>query len=564
MEFGRTLTECRMCNSQDLYPFLDLGYLPPADKILSREDLNHPEIFFPLRVTQCQECGLTQLTYVVNKELAYGPTYSYESSMTQTGKKHFFDMADALCKKHNLTQGFAVDIGSNVGVLLEAFQRNGLSVLGIDPAPRIVQIANKRGIETWPGFFSKKIAEKILSEKGKAHIITATNVFAHIDDKKEFIEAIQMLLDTQGMFVIEAPYLLDLLENLEYDTIYLDHLEYLSLKPLVKFFKNNYMEVFDVERTAIHGNSIRISVAWNGKKQISEHVAHLLKLEEEKGIYNTKTLDEFSKKVHAHKKEFTELIHDLKKQGKKIVGISAPAKGNTLLNFCKLHNPLIEYMTEKSTIKQNHHTPGMHIKIVAEENLLKDMPDYGIIFAWNFAHDIMKNEINQQFLKQGGKFIIPIPKPIIIDITNYNNFYKSENLQKNMNTNENIFGVTIKKVDPVFMDERGIISDLVNEPISHVGLITTEKNAVRGSHYHKKSVQYSYILSGTFEVVLAPYNEPANKKTVLLKAGELITIPPFVIHQFKALDRAVMINIESQSRAGQGYEDDTIRVKLEN
>jgi len=227
MELGRILINCRMCNSEDLYEFLDLGFLPPADGILNKEDLKNPEIFFPLIVCQCQDCGLTQLKYAVNPDLLYDRKYSYESSITETGRKHFFDMADNVVNRFNLKDDFVVDIGSNVGILLEGFKNNNCKILGIDAAPKIVKIANERGIETWHSLMNPIVAEKIVSEKGPAKIITATNVFSHIDDKKRFIESIKILLDGDGVFIIEAPYLVDLIENLEYDTIYLDHLEYL-------------------------------------------------------------------------------------------------------------------------------------------------------------------------------------------------------------------------------------------------------------------------------------------------------------------------------------------------
>lgn len=597
MNLGRKLTNCRMCESSNLYEFLDLGFLPPADRILTREHLNEPEIHFPLKVAQCQDCGLTQLTYIVNKEILYGETYSYESSITETGKKHFFNLADYLFNRFNLNlDDLVIDIGSNVGVLLEGFKKRGLRVLGIDPAPKIVEIANQRGVETWRGFINQEIAVQIFRKKGRAKIVTGTNVFAHIDDKQELIESLKILLDDGGVFIIEVPYLVDLIENLEYDTIYLDHLEYLSLKPLIKFFNKYGFEIFDVEKHEIHGNSIRIFVSKKNIMNISENVYNFLTLEKEKGIYKKEFLDEFARKVKQHKKEFLELIYELKKQNKNIVGISAPAKGNTLLNYCKIHNYFLDYMTEKSGIKLNHFTPGMHIPIIEEENLLKDKIDYGILFAWNFADEIIKNPINQEFLKGGGKFIIPIPKPKIIDIENNKNFNNKQELMnkenignniryddrevwtresssnfpnsydinnENMNLeNKNLFGVTIKKIDPVFIDERGIITDLLNEQVRNVGLITTEKDAIRASHYHKKSRQFSYILQGKFEVLLAPYNQQTNVKKVFLNAGELISIPPLVIHQFKAVERAIMINMESESRAGEGYEDDTVRVKI--
>lgn len=544
MNLGRRLTNCRMCNSKNLYEFLDLGFSPPSDGILNEEEVKLPEIFFPLKVAQCEACGLTQLTYVVNPEILYGDKYSYESSITETGKKHYFDMAESICKKFNLkTNDLVIDIGSNVGVLLEGFKNNGLKVLGIEAAPKIVAIANKRGIETWKAFMNPTIAKKIVSEKGKAKIIVSTNVFAHIDDKKELMESLKIVLDDGGIFIIEVPYLVDLIENLEYDTIYVEHLEYLSLKPLVNFFKIHGMEVFDVERYEIHGKSIRVFIGKKGMREVSKSVDQLLKLEMEKEIYKKDILHKFAKNVYEHKKEFISLLRDLKKQGKKIVGISAPAKGNTILNFCKIGDDLIDYITEKSKIKLRHYTPGMHIPIVDEKKLLEDKVDYGIIFAWNFADEIMKN--NLAFSKKGGKFIKPIPKPIVVG------------------ENQNLLGVEIKKIGHDFMDERGIISDLLNKSIRHVGLITTEKDAIRANHYHKLSTQYNYILSGKFEVLIAPVDQPTNVERFVVNAGELIIIPPNLIHRFKALDRAVMIDMVSESRDGGKYEDDVYRVKIE-
>ncbi len=544
MNLGRRLTNCRMCESTKLHEFLDLGFMPPADGILNKEEINHPEIFFPLKVAQCEDCGLTQLTYAVNPEILYNEKYSYESSITETGKKHFLDMADSICQRFEIKNGLAVDIGSNVGVLLEGFKKNGMTVLGIDAAPKIVEIANKRGIETWLEFINPVVAKKIISKFGMAKIITGTNVFAHIDDKAGLVESLKILLDKDGVFVIEAPYFVDLIDNLEYDTIYLDHLEYLSIKPLVNFFYKNDMEVFDVERYEIHGKSIRIFVGRKGFRQVSENVNKLLKLEEEKGIYKINNLENFAKKVQEHKKEFSDLLRDLKKQGKKIVGISAPAKGNTLLNYCKISTDVIDYMAEKSKIKSGRYTPGMHIPIIDENKLVEDEADYGIIFAWNFAKEIIKN--NQEFVRKGGKFIIPIPKPIIME-----------------EETENLFGVKIEKVNPNFMDERGMIADLSNKQMNHVGLITTEVGAQRGPHYHKLSVQDSYILSGRFEVILAPANDAKNARKVILNAGEMITIPPMVIHGFKAIDRAIMIDM-SQTRGETGYESDVVRVKIED
>ncbi|MCX6718091.1 MAG: class I SAM-dependent methyltransferase [Candidatus Staskawiczbacteria bacterium] len=412
MEFGRVLKTCRMCGGEKLYKFLDLGFTPPSDAIISFEDLLEPEIFFPLNVLQCEDCGLTQLGYVVNSKLLYGSKYKYESSITETGKKHFFLMADSICKRFDLkNKSLAVDIGSNVGVLLEGFKKNGMEVLGIDPAVEIYKIANERNIETWHEFFNPAVAERIKIEKGRAKIITGTNVFAHIDDKEGLLKSLDILLEEDGVFVFEVPYLVDLIENLEYDTIYLEHLEYISVKPLINFFKKHNFDVFDVEKYDIHGKSIRVFVCRTGKIPISGNIEKFILLENEKKIYNKETLDEFAKKVALHKEMLINLLRDIKKDGKKIIGISAPAKGNTVLNYCKIGADLIDYIAEKSLIKKGGYTPGMHIPIVGEEKIMEDKPDYGIIFAWNFAEEIIRN--NENFSKAGGKFIIPIPSPII-------------------------------------------------------------------------------------------------------------------------------------------------------
>ncbi len=544
MNFGRKITNCRMCGSSKLYEFLNLGFLPPADGILNEKDIKHPEVHFPLNVAQCQECGLTQLMYVVNPELLYDEKYSYESSMTVSGRKHFIDMANSICKDFNLNKGLVVDIGSNVGVLLEGFKNNGCNVLGVDAAPKIVDIANKRGIETWKGLMDIEIAKKIIHKKGKPMIICGTNVFAHIDDKNRLMECVKILLDEKGVFVIEVPYLVDLIDNLEYDTIYLDHLEYLSVRPLVKFFELHGFEVFSVKKQDIHGSSIRVFIGRKDVRKVEDSVKKFLNFEEKKGIYKKGVLDEFSKNVKKHRKEFVDLLYDLKRQGKKIAGVSAPAKGNTLLNYCKLDHHDIQFMTEKSKIKLNHYTPGMHIPIVSDERLLEEKIDYAIIFAWNFFDEIVNNEISKRFLKGGGKFIKPIPKITIME-------------------NENLFGVNVKKIDPAFMDERGVIVDFVNADLKHVGMITTEEKVVRGNHYHKKSNQYTYILSGSFEVLLAPSDQPANVKKVVVRAGEMISIPAGVIHQFKAIERSVMIEMDTESRECSGYEDDLFRVNIE-
>jgi SAM-dependent methyltransferase len=410
---GKKSTFCRMCKGTNLKKFLDLGFHPPSDRFLSKKELKEPEEFFPLDVFVCSDCGLMQLEYIVSPQILYRQHYPYESSTTLGGRKHFYKMAQDIYREYALGQkSFVIDVGSNVGLLLSGFKEQGMRVLGIDPAPQIAEIANRNGIETIPEFFSSKIAHSIVRKKGKADVITATNVFAHIDDLDDFMEGVRVLLKPKGILVIEAPHALEFIKNLEYDTIYHEHLSYLAVKPLKKFFEKFGMSLFDVKRFDIHGGSLRYFVGRKGAYPISPRVNKFIKLEEGERIFSLGRLRRFAKGVETHRKKLLKLLERLKKNGNRIAGISAPAKGNTLLNYCGIDNKILDYITEKSKIKIGLYTPGTHIAISPDSQLLRQKPDYGLILAWNFAEEIMAN--NDEFKKQGGKFIVPIPEPKVI------------------------------------------------------------------------------------------------------------------------------------------------------
>lgn len=391
--------------------FLDLGTAPPPHSFLTKKQLKEgKEELFPIRVLMCYNCGLAQLGYVVPPEKMY-TNYPYETSMTKTGIEHFHGMAKSICEKFSIAKNsLAVDIGSNVGVLLQGFKNMGMNVMGIEPS-NVAQKAIANGIPTIQDFFGKKAVNQIAS-KQKAKIITGTNVFAHIDNLHDFMKNLDILLEENGIFVFEVPYFIHLLDNLEYDTIYHEHLSYISVKPLVNFFKIFGYELFDVEETKIHGGSIRCFVARKGKQKVSSTTKHYLNLEEKKKIYSKETLQKFAKMVDEHKKKLKSLLLELKKKGKRVVAISAPAKGVSLLNYAKIDNTILEYVTEKYMPKVGLYTPGTHILVKNDEYLREDKPDYGLLLAWNFAEEIMKNL--DYFKKNGGKFIIPIPEPHIV------------------------------------------------------------------------------------------------------------------------------------------------------
>jgi len=407
------MVNCRLCGSDSLSEFLDLGFTPPADQFLAREQLAQPETYFPLTVVRCDSCHFVQLSYVVPPDVLYQNDYPYEASVTNTGSRHFNAFAAAVAESYGLdATDLVVDIGSNVGVLLNGFKVQGMRVLGVDPAANIAAIAESRGIPTVADFFSLDVARNIATTHGRAKVITGSNVFAHIDDLRGLLLAIDALLDDRGVFVIEAPYLLNLLESIEYDTIYHEHLSYLSILPLVKFFQANGFELFDVQQVDIHGGSIRLFVGRQGQRDVRQSVEEFSRREIDGDVYAMENLSKFADRVRQNRQELLTLLRTLKQQGKKIAAVSAPAKGMTLLNYCRIGDETLDFVTEKSTLKIGKFTPGGHLPVLPDAALLEHDIDYALLLAWNFKEEIMANL--SAFKDRGGKFIIPIPTPEVV------------------------------------------------------------------------------------------------------------------------------------------------------
>jgi SAM-dependent methyltransferase len=403
-----------MCSSTELVRYLDLGDQPPADQFRTAEQISsEPIVLYPLEVYLCETCGLSQLGYVVSPEILYQQDYPYESSTTASGRAHFAAFAHSVVTAFALRPGqLAVDIGSNVGVLLAGFAKEGLRIRGVDPAPNIASIAEQRGIPTIVGFFSPEVARKIVDDDGRATVITATNVFAHVDDLASFMDAIQILLDDDGIFVIEAPSFLNLVRDLEYDTIYHEHLTYLSALPLIRFFGRFGMELFDIQEVDIHGGSMRLFIARSGRSAMRDSVGALMRREEHARIHELSRLNEFAKAVERNRDQLRDLLYRLKRNGARLAAVSAPAKGMTLLNYARLGTDVLDFATEKSTLKIGRYTPGAHIPVVADDELIRRRPEYALLLAWNFADEIMRNL--DAYRQQGGRFIVPIPEPRIV------------------------------------------------------------------------------------------------------------------------------------------------------
>lgn len=407
------LKSCRICKGNKFTSYLNLGHTPAADSFITKQGLKQQEVYYPLEVVMCNDCGMSQLNYTVPPEILYQQDYPYESSTTMAGRSHFFNFAKSVSLRFQLGQNdLAIDIGSNVGVLLAGFKEQSLRVLGIEPSANISATALGNGIETINDFISLELASQIVKKYGKASVATITNVFAHIDDLDDLMSAVEILLNEKGVFIIEAPHFLKLIQNLEYDTIYHEHLLYLSLRPLSKLFDRFGFEMIDAEEIGIHGGSIRVYVSRKGMYSISDNLKVMIDAEENNEIFDLKRMNRFANDVKKHREKILALLYKLKSEGASIVGVSAPAKGMTLLNYCRIGPELLSFVTEKSHLKIGKYTPGLHIPVVPDSMLMEHKPDYALLLAWNFADEIMRNL--SDYRNSGGKFIIPIPEPKIV------------------------------------------------------------------------------------------------------------------------------------------------------
>lgn len=402
--------DCRVCHKEKLEKVFCFGPTPLANAFLRYGQIDKPEYFYPLDVYFCHNCTFLQLGHVVSPEILFGD-YVYVSSTSPVFIKHFEDLADELIPRFGLSnKSLVIDIGSNDGILLKPFKNRGVRVLGIEPAEHIARKAMKDDIPTIPEFFSVKLASKIVKSEGKADLVTGTNVFAHIDDLDEVLKGVKILLDDDGVFITESPYLVDFIQKRYFDLVYHEHLSYWAIKPLIMLFDRFDMEIFDVQKVPVHGGSIRVFA----KKKVGTHkktkrVASFLKQEKRTRLHDIKTYIEFAKLVQENKVKLITILGKLKSQGKKIAGYGAPAKGNTLLNFFSIGSETIDFIVDDSPWKQGLFSPGKHIPVVSPKTLYEKRVDYLLILAWNFAESIIKN--HNGF---GGKFIIPVPKPRII------------------------------------------------------------------------------------------------------------------------------------------------------
>lgn len=399
---------CRFCDKKDIFKFLELGTMALANSFLTEKELTSAEEpQYPLDVYFCEQCGLVQIGYAVPPDTLF-KNYIYFSATSDLVHRHADYLARSFQKRFALKgNSQVVEIASNDGTVLQYFKKTGVKTLGIEPAVNIARVANEAGIDTLNVFFNSGTALIIKNKYGSADIILGRHVFAHVPDIHDFVKGLKNLLAPHGAVAIEAPYLIDFVEKTEFDTVYHEHYSYLSVRAMSYLFDLYDMEVFDAERVAIHGGSIIYFIGHKGAHQVTGTVTDLIRAERDKKLDRQETYVAFAKRTAAIKTNLLKLLKDLKGAGKRIAAYGAPAKGNTLLNYCGITTDLVEYTVDKSPYKQNLYTPGARLPVHHPDKLAKDHPDYVLLLAWNFAEEIFEQQ--EVYRKKGGKFIVPIP-----------------------------------------------------------------------------------------------------------------------------------------------------------
>jgi SAM-dependent methyltransferase len=410
---GPTAASCLVCGRSPLAAVMSFGEMPLANALLRAEDLGRPEPRYPLDLVFCESCALLQITESVDPELLFGE-YAYFSSTSAAMVAHAAALATRLVHERGLGHGdLAMEIASNDGYLLRHYLEAGVPVLGIDPARNVVEQAIREGVDTMCAFFGVDLARELAAQGRQASVLHANNVLAHVPDVNGVVAGIAQILAPAGVAVIETPYVRDLVERTEFDTVYHEHLFYYSLTALHRLFARNGLRLVDVERLAIHGGSLRVFVARiDSPEEARPAVDALLDEEAALGIPARGYFDDFAGRVAELRDEVRGMLHELKAQGHRLAAYGAAAKGATLLNSFGIGPDVLDFVADRSPHKQGLYMPGARLPIVPPERLVEAMPDEVLLLAWNFADEILEQQA--EYRRRGGRFIVPVPRPRLI------------------------------------------------------------------------------------------------------------------------------------------------------
>ena len=408
---SHTITACRSCGSVHLVEILDLGTTPLADRLVAPGKADEPELTFPLKVAVCQDCSLVQITETVAPEILFADAYPYYSSFSPALLKHSRENVLARIAERDLGEdSLVIELASNDGYLLKNYVEHGIDVLGIDPADGPADAARKVGVPTMCDFFTLDLAKQLAAEGKSADIIHGNNVLAHVADTNGFVAGIATLLKPNGVAVIEAPYLKPLIEHVEFDTIYHEHLLYLSVTALDHLFRRHGLYLNHIEHLSIHGGSLRLFVEpfENQKESVKAALAD----EKNIGMTGTAYFEDFSARVNRLRTDLVDMVTKLKSEGASIAAYGAAAKGATMLNYCGLSSKELDFVVDRNVHKQGQMMPGAQLLVREPEALVTEQPDYVVMLAWNFADEILQQQ--SEYREKGGKFIIPVPSPRIV------------------------------------------------------------------------------------------------------------------------------------------------------
>lgn len=404
--------ECRVCTASAV-PFLDLGASPLSNGFLRGEQLAEMEPFYPLTVYVCPECFLVQLPRTETPARIFSNDYAYFSSYSESWLAHARAYCEAMIPRLGLSRSSrVVEVASNDGYLLQYFAAAGVPVLGIEPAANVADVARRKGIETLTTFFGAATAQQLVTLRGHADLLIGNNVLAHVPDLNDFVEGLRIMLAPEGTITLEFPHVLQMLRQNQFDTIYHEHFSYLSLVGVERVFRAHGLAVTDVEGLPTHGGSLRVFARHSERASPSANVAEMFEKERDFGLLRLTTYEEFSDRVRGIKRKLVSFLIAAREDGRTVAGYGAPAKGNTLLNYCGVRADLLEYTVDRSPYKQGLFLPGTRIPVYAPERIAETRPDYVLILPWNIKDEVMHQMAAVR--SWGGRFVVPIPEPTVL------------------------------------------------------------------------------------------------------------------------------------------------------